>query len=389
MINRLKRRLMGLIANASLNASLIAPTFVACSDCFVFTGLKLDVLRFGVSAGTACPNCGSIHGAAIDKERLETVAHRYFVLGTTYRRSSDYGSAPLLQYNEHQVTSGDIVSSLGRDLELLSELLGVGFFYYGPNMWMLGQITPLDDLIDPDSRDGVLERLVHSYGICNLSEKDVLYRVRRNPTGPLLPHQFDSPPDASLGKGRLDSAELPVLYASQDLEVCLHECRVIAEDEIYLATLKPKKELKLLDLSKLLVEEQVSQFESLDMAVHFLFRAGSHSYEVCRAIAVKAHQSGFDGLIFPSFFSEERTGTSSMDTVYGISSRVFHTVPGLSEERKRAFIEKENSRVIPNIALFGRPVREGLVEVSSIDKVFIENVRYALRFGPPPDRLAP
>ena len=61
------------------------------------------------------------------------------------------------------------------------------------------------------------------------------------------------------------------MYASQDLQVCLHECRVTAEDKIFVATLKPVKPLKLLNLEEILVEEGVTEFESLDMAVHMLF----------------------------------------------------------------------------------------------------------------------
>ena len=39
----------------------------------------------------------------------------------------------------------------------------------------------------------------------------------------------------------------------------------------------PNKNLDLLDLGAILFEENVAEFESLDMAVHMLFRAGKHS----------------------------------------------------------------------------------------------------------------
>ena len=44
-----------------------------------------------------------------------------------------------------------------------------------------------------------------------------------------------------------------------------------------LATIMPNKNLDLLDLGAILFEENVAEFESLDMAVHMLFRAGKHS----------------------------------------------------------------------------------------------------------------
>lgn len=56
---------------------------------------------------------------------------------------------------------------------------------------------------------------------------------------------------------------LPIMYASQDLQICVHECRVTAEDDLYVATLAPSRDMKLLDLTELLTED-VSEFESLD-----------------------------------------------------------------------------------------------------------------------------
>lgn len=67
--------------------------------------------------------------------------------------------------------------------------------------------------------------------------------------------EYDSPPAVAIGAGRFDAPLFPVLYGSQDLPVCLHECRVTAEDELYVATLSPTHELRLLDLSALLPEE--------------------------------------------------------------------------------------------------------------------------------------
>ena len=86
------------------------------------------------------------------------------------------------------------------------------------------------------------------------------------------------------------------MYGSQDLQICVHECRVTAEDELYLATLAPARNLQLLDLTELLSEERVTEFESLDMAIHMLFLAGTHAYEITREIARAAHAAGYDGL---------------------------------------------------------------------------------------------
>jgi len=77
---------------------------------------------------------------------------------------------------------------------------------------------------------------------------------------------------------------------------------VTAEDELFVATLTPAQELRLLDLTEFIPREG-TEFESLDLSVNMAFLAKEHSYEICRAIALEAHTIGYDGLIYPSYFS--------------------------------------------------------------------------------------
>ena len=162
-----------------------------------------------------------------------------------------------------------------------------------------------------------------------------------------------------------------MLYGSPDLEVCVHECRVTAEDDLFVATLAPKEPLRLLDLSVLLKEEHVTEFESLDMSVHMLFLAGKHAYKITRAIADAAHASGFDGIVYPSYFSLLRIGQMPFQTTYGISHRRF---PQLQEH--------EQAKSIPNLALFGKPVADGRVAVLCINRLILSRVGYDFHFGP-------
>jgi hypothetical protein len=198
-----------------------------------------------------------------------------------------------------------------------------------------------------------------------------LYRVRRNPLRPNQLEEYDSPPMDLVGSGRLDSNGFPVLYCSQDLQVCIHECRVTAEDELFVASLTPAKALKMLYLAVLLYEEAATEFDSLDMAVHMLFLASSHSYEISRAIALAAHKVGFDGVIYPSYFSMLRTGAMPFETVLGISHR---KIPIL--------VDREKSKIIRNLAIFGRPVEEGRLQVKCVDRLILNQVSYVVNFGP-------
>jgi hypothetical protein len=145
---------------------------------------------------------------------------------------------------------------------------------------------------------------------------------------------------------------------------------VTVEDEVFVATLQPNRNLRLLDLTEVL-EEEATEFESLDIAIHMLFLACDHCYPITRQIAEAALSTGFDGLIYPSYFSLLRTGGAPIDTVYGISIR---RIPQFSE-----FVKEQ---MIPNLAIFGRPIDAGTIRVRCIDRVILSRAEYSLSFGP-------
>lgn len=345
-------------------------SLVACSNCFVDTGLQIDAERLGIDVPGDCPNCGAHGHKQLSTAALGALAHRYFVWGSIWR--ARYGAAPRIQFNEHQKTSIDLKPWLRADVALIEQHLKVGFFYYGPRLWMLGEIEPLKALQKARTRLHIVERILREYPERLLQLDECFYRIRINPSKPAEPSQYDSPPAGFAGRGRLDVKGRPVLYGSCDLDVCIHECRVTAEDEVFVATIHPTKTLRLLDLSKLLKEaEGITEFESLDLTVHMLFLAGRHAYRITRAISEAARAAGFDGIVYPSYFSLLRLGQMPFQTVYGISTR-----------RIDEFANHEQSKTIPNLALFGNPIATGSVSVKCIDRLIISRVTYDHHFGP-------
>ncbi len=343
---------------------------VACSSCFTDQGLILDAYQIGAEAGEDCPNCGAPDGRKLTKHLLGHLAYRFFDWGSFYR--TDFGGAPAIVFNEHQTTSVEFTGDLAQDVKLFEQLLGVGFFHYGPRLWMLGEIEPLKALCGSSIEQAqILDRIIAEYPQRLVSPDEFLYRIRVNPEKPGEEVQYDSPPDHCLGKGRFESASLPILYASPDLETCVHECRVRAEDETYVATLVAPNGLKLLNVAALLPEDHVTEFESLDIAVHMLFLAGEHSYSVARALAQKALSAGFDGIVYPSYFSLLRLGLRPFETVFGISQRRIHE-----------YFEHEASKAIPNVAIFNRPIMDGRLRVKCINRLVLNQVSYKFLFGP-------
>jgi hypothetical protein len=365
-----------------VGAKLIAIIFpksrpVLCAECFTDRGLRLDAVRVGIDNALPCPNCGARNSKKLTPYLLEVLASNYFVRGTMHR--TKYGAAPILQFNKHHYGEGAYSAPpwLIRDVELIEEKCRIGFFHYGPRLWMVGEVAPLKALEDSVRRDSIIERIMREYPARHWGETDIFYRLRRNPKIPLEPSEYDSPPDTCLGNGRLDAIDFPVLYCSQDVEGCVHECRVTVEDELYIAMLRPSKSLRLLDVTELLLDEEgVTEFESLDMAMHFLFYAAEHSYPISRAIALAARRNGFDGLIYPSYFSQVRSGLTPTETVgYGISVR--HAASHFPR-----LIDYARSGVYPNVALFGRPIRDGIAEIVCINRLILHKAYYDIRFGP-------
>ncbi len=357
-------------ANHHVNSPAEVDKVMLCSNCFQDEGLRIDARTIGIDSEVVCPNCNSHDGRKLTKDLVHELCYRFFVRGTIQK--FEYGGCPLIQFNEQHYNQSDIDVSpwLTNDVNLIEKAGNVGLFYYGPRFWMLGEIEPLLSLQDESERSQIIENILSTYPVRKLNEEQYFYRLRLNPGVPYDFTEYDTAPNQFLGKNRLDDVDFPVLYGSPDLELCLHECRTTAEDDIYAAKLVPAQTLRVLDLSAL-IDEDKTEFESLDMAIHFLFLASKHSYPICRQIAFAAKEKGFDGLIYPSYFSYLRTGHIPFDTIYGISIRRFAELKHYAQ-----------SQSVPNVALFGRPVKEEKVKVECINKIIINQIRYDVSFGP-------
>lgn len=342
-----------------------------CSNCFRDEGLKIDAYKIGINNDDKCPRCKSTRGHKLTKGLIQELCYSYFVRGTFFK--NNYGGAPLIQFNSQHFNKIEIDFSpwLQNDVKLIEQAGEIGMFFYGPRLWMLGEVEPLMSLDKEDERNQIIERILIEYPIRELTDKDYFYRLRVDPEVPHDFSEYDAPPDEYLGKNRFDDIGFPVLYGSPDLELCLHECRTTVDDNLFMAKLVPSRKLKVLDLTKVLQEEGVSEFESIDIAIYFLFLAGEHSYHICRQIALKAKEKGLDGIIYPSYFSYIRTGKVPFETILGVSIRSFSQLKDYAQ-----------SQSIPNLALFGRPINDNKITVDCINKVVMNKISYDVSFGP-------
>lgn len=348
---------------------IVSITPMICSGCFKNHGLRLEAEKIGFYSKNTCSLCGSKEFRKLNNALLEKLAFNFFVRGTIHK--AYYGAAPLIQFNEYQVTGVKFDSELDIDLKIFEKQLKIGFFDYGPRLWMVGEIEPLKQmqLLNGEEQD-IFKKIIKEYPTVFLSLEQTLYRVRKNPEGNPKTADFDSPPMAYLGNGRLDSKDNPIFYCSTDLELCLHECRVSSEDQIYVGTFKPSKPLKLLDLSVIL-NEDCTEFESLDLSVLMLFLASQHAYTILQKLSNFIRESGFDGIVYPSYFSMLKTGNIPFETVVGISHR-----------RLNDFRAYEANKIVQSIALFGYPLRESKLDIISTNKLLLNRVEYDFTMAP-------
>ena len=82
--------------------------------------------------------------------------------------------------------------------------------------------------------------------------------------------------------------------------VCTNAVSTV-EDALFLATLRPVRELKLLNLVSFPDEPLSHPCEDLDHAMVMLFLAEPHAYPISRAIACAALDAGYDGSFIHRF----------------------------------------------------------------------------------------
>lgn len=325
---------------------------VMCSECFQDQGLKYEACLVGnENDSVVCPICGKTDGKKLSYKQTLLLCYRFFIYGT-YEKT-EFGGTSVLNVSERSGRQNpDIAVSkkLAKDIAFLYDKLGIGVFYAAPQMWKVGLISWLEDLTGKNKRkkETALGKLIARMTPRTIGPDSLFYRMRTNIVDePLEAKSYDAPPSIYASAGRLNTEGVPVLYAAFDIETCIHECRATINDTLFLASVKPIRELELLDFTEVNENSnETTPFEDLSIAIRFLFIAGTNAYPITQAIAGKVQEQGYDGIIYSSFFNQIR--------------------------------DKEYK----NIALFGRPVEDGKVSIDNVNRLMLNTVQYQFILGP-------
>jgi hypothetical protein len=318
---------------------------IACSDCFIDHGLRQTAFDKGQVLSDACPTCKSMNGRKLNRSTLFEACRAFFVEGSVPTGSGVF--APMIQVNSCHGTSDRFGTvELNSDIQLLECQHGLYCFQYGHPMWMFGKTGDEDGNVEWSITD--IEYIIDHCRECFLAPGETVYHVQLGlQENEIIPERFCSPPDEFRKKfWRFDSEDVPICYTAFDVETCLHESRVTLQHDIFVAVLEARQTLRMLDLSACQGPSDITRFEDPYIWLLSLLYGGDERYDVCRRLAHRIRERGYDGFIYTSFFQQ-------------------------AAERPHK-----------NVALFGTPIRSGDLAVTSIDKVRLSNMIYDWKFGP-------
>jgi hypothetical protein len=339
---------------------------VLCVDCFSNHGIRVEAARIAVADGAPCPNCGGSGARLTSQEQVDSLLRKFFEHGTTapagrWEPLFKLGSGKL-----HLLHDVVFDKTLRSDYALLLQHSSGTVFHNAPNTWRLGYTTiaaNLEEAIDSASNPSqdelvarLMDRTIDHCVVSVIPKGRSIYRLRINLDQPFDPTQFDAPPTALDSRARFSGGSQPTFYGAFDVETCLHECRVLAEHKLTLATLTTTRDLRLVDLTHVPYDgpdEKGGEGGDLFYFINSRLVFGSRSV-TSRLFGLRIRERGFDGIVYPSFFSDVRP----------------------------------NCERNPNVALFGNPLREGTVVLSSLNSLRLDTIRYDFTFGPATQALS-
>lgn len=320
---------------------------VACVNCFTNTGFRNVVAAYG-GKPTACPRCGDC-AATVNSEGLAEAVNTFFVNGSFVAETM----APVYQVNDRNPDPARFDPTLEIDAQLACSLTGQVIFHYGPPLWRVGETDLKSDFDEGGTtRSAALDSFIASVPRIVLPVGTTLFRIRRNPECDetiASASAFDPPPaTVSRSAGRWDDGKAPMLYASDDIELCIHECRPTLADEIVVATLRCEQEITLLNLAADIPWPQNNPFEDPNIFAAFLSLSRHEEWLThARTVATAAQNTGLGGIRYTSYYAQAKHDTSAL-----------------------------------NVALFGRPLSAGILSLRSVNRIRLTDARYSYTFGP-------
>lgn len=333
-----------------------------CSNCFKTIGIKQLSLKRGIESDKVCENCNSKDGKAINETVANIILEEFVIEGT--RPSA---ILPPIYIHHHGVSNPeDVLSNIDedslQDIKLLSKVGVFNINFNMPKTFQAGATyfgLAFDELlganqVSTDHTKQLLDKLdevLLYYQSRQLEIGENIFRIRINPKNPELESDFDTPPFVyRKANNRLNDIDFPVFYGAFDLETCIYESKFDSEDDLFFVHTETTKPIKVFDFSELIdsqndIFKEMFAFEDMLYFSHFVFNTYRY-IRFTQLISRRIFELGYNGIIYPSYYSRFR------DARYN------------------------------NIALFGEPLKTGLLKCKSKGRVIMNKIKYDYSFGP-------
>lgn len=338
--------------------------FKLCSNCFSTFALRKISEQKGLPSTEACLACGSPDGKKLNEQTTEEVMKVFFESGSVHSKDSVQPKYRIRKSNIPAFQQLVLQQEVKADCELVFnafKLIPVHNQSRFVNMGIWGLNAQLKKFLSQEPTDEAYDRFtefmmttIDKFQESVLKTGTKVYKIRKNPKielGLSTPEQFDST-DISNRKrmkttisSRFGGTRLSVLYASFNMETCLHELQVGTDDETILGTLEVTRDLKILDLCEPKNRGDGS-YETTDLAYFMSRLFFSKNYLYSSVFSVAAKSFGYDGVKYRSYFSKIREGE-------------FY-----------------------NLAVFGKPIADGRIKLCGVNRLRINSINYKFSFGP-------
>jgi hypothetical protein len=285
----------------------------------------------------------------ITRANLKEAVQSFFVAGSFVAETL----APVYQVNDCNPHPARFDVTLNDDAKLACSLTAQVIFDYGPPLWRVGEVD-LKRAFDEggETRAAAARAFVADAPRIELATGTRVFRIRKNPKPDetiATAAAFDPPPQhIKRSPGRWDDGHAAVLYASDDIELCLHECRVLIADEVVVASLRTVRPLTLLDLTADFPLTGPTPFEDPNIFARFLSLSRHEQWlDYARAVARAAEAAGLDGIRYTSYYAQAKHHSDAL-----------------------------------NLALFGRGIEAGDLTIEAVNRVRLTDARYQFSFGP-------
>lgn len=325
-----------------------------CSNCFKNEGLRIEAEKYGDFNNLKCANCGSIAGKKLTNSDLCDIVSVFFERGSTIYEACVFEPILMCPSMPNVRDEFNFDDQLAEDWKLICDNSNVSLALNAPKTYRVGATSLAMDVWEL-SKDGALndglrkelDKVIEACEKLVLKPGDKIYRIRCNiEEWKDVNEEFDTTPIHKITENRLNDKSFPVFYSAYDIETCVNEVRPDINDHMILATYLVEKEMQIINLQKV-DSHSPYEFEWEGNVSYFLasiFNGKDH--KLTRLLGKHIFERGFDGVNFNSYFSKVRNGFFS------------------------------------NLAIFGYPVKDGKLKVSSLNKLLIDEVKYNYVLGP-------